>query len=136
MIFGAPAGREQLRPREIVAGRDDLVRRFRVGKVARLVDENDPAVHGAGAPARERAGSREAIMRPVGSLAERKATPVATAAMRIARSSGRAPCVGATARRKSPRRRRKFRRALAQAAVASAAGASRFSNRSASAPSA
>ena len=42
-----PEAGEQFRPRQIVAGRDDLVRRLGVGKVARLIDQNDPAVHGA-----------------------------------------------------------------------------------------
>ena len=51
--------REQLRPREIVAGGDDLVRRIGVGKIAQMVDENHPAVHGApeGAASRRHAGS-------------------------------------------------------------------------------
>ena len=47
MIFARPEPGEQFRPREIVARRDDLVRRVGVGEVARLIDENDPAVHDA-----------------------------------------------------------------------------------------
>ena len=63
--FRAPAGREQFRPRQIVAGGDDLVRRLGVGKIARMVDENHPAVHGVPeeAASRRNAGSRfEAII--------------------------------------------------------------------------
>ena len=38
---------EQFRPRQIVARRDHLVGRVGVGKVARLIDKNDPPGHGA-----------------------------------------------------------------------------------------
>jgi hypothetical protein len=72
MIFAA--GREEFRPRQVVAGGDDLVRRVGVGKVAQMIDEYDPPVHGApaGAASRRNAGSRsEAIMGTIGSLAER-----------------------------------------------------------------
>ena len=72
--LGAPAGREEFRPRQIVAGGDDLVRRIGVGKVAQMIDEYDPPVHSApaGAASRRNAGSRsEAIMWTIGSLAER-----------------------------------------------------------------
>ena len=55
----APEPSEKLRTRQIVAGRNDLVRRIRVGKVARLIDEDHPTVHDARLWGR--AGSRDSV---------------------------------------------------------------------------
>ena len=131
--LGAPAGREQFRPREIVAGGDDLVRRFGVGKIAHMIDENDPAGHGVPAEAASRrdAGSRsEAIIgRSAPSPSDRR-TPVATTANQFAAPGGRrhhASVEGAA----QVGRRAAGAQTAPHAAVASGAGASRFSKRSA-----
>ena len=54
-----PKPGEQFRARQIVAGGDDFVRRVGVGKVARLIDQNDPAVHDARRSGR--ADSRDSV---------------------------------------------------------------------------
>ena len=41
-----PAHLEQARPRQILAGADDLVRGLGVRQIARLVDQDDPSGHG------------------------------------------------------------------------------------------
>ena len=139
--LGAPAGREQLRPREIVAGGDDLVRRLGVGEIARMVDENDPAVHDVPeeAASRRDAGSRMRSDHAAGRLPSRAIGDARRdGATRIARRADVDTMRRRTARRKSTwratlnRLRRPRRR---HAAVASAAGASRFSKRNAVAPS-
>ena len=96
--LGAPAGREQLRPREIVAGGDDLVRRLGVGKIARMVDENHPAVHGVPeeAASRRNAGSRCESDHTAGRLPSRAKRRRPSRRPRFKSCAGRTspPCVG------------------------------------------